>query len=149
MIGFLSFLNILIDPKPSFFDFYYVFNGKSCVPSHENSVQGGTLSSFYTRNSVGNGDAYNVAFTNTNGIQYTDSCSNTGNEVIRRETSAVPYGRALGTAPFHTPRRFITEEGQELLMFESRDEPGSLDDIVGQETYLAHEDRFVKIVRAI
>ncbi|PWN34487.1 uncharacterized protein FA14DRAFT_132103 [Meira miltonrushii] len=110
-----------------------------CVPAHENSVQGGVISSFYSRNSVENGDAYNVAFSNTNGIQYTNSCSNTGNEVIRRS----------GSAPFYTPRRFITSEGHELLMFESREEPGSLDGVIGQDTYLAHEDRFVKIVRAL
>lgn len=69
--------------------------------------------------------------------------------MIRREFDSVPYGRALGSAPFHFPRRFVTSEGKELLMFESRDEPGSLDHVIGQETYLAHEDRFVNIVRAL
>ena len=40
------------------------------VPSHENSVQGGTLSSFYTRAGVAQGDAYNVAFSNAAGLEY-------------------------------------------------------------------------------
>lgn len=41
-----------------------------CVPSHENSVQGGTLSSFYSRAGIENGDAYQVAFSSTSGLEY-------------------------------------------------------------------------------
>ena len=43
----------------------------------------------------------------------------------------------------------MTEEGQDLLMFEDSAQPGALDSKVGSMTYLAHEDRFVKITEAL
>lgn len=77
-----------------------------CVPAHENSVQGGTLSAFYTRSGVEDGDAYDVAFYNTDGLEYADgSCDNSGNEVSRRALEGVGYTR----------RWFKTSEGHELL----------------------------------
>lgn len=120
-----------------------------CVPAHENSVQGGTLSSFYTRSSIQDGDPYTVSFTNTDGIQYTDSCDNTGNEVIRRGDNPLAYGRSIGSAPLHRARRFLSSEGHTILMFEPRDQPGSLDSMVGKRTFMAHEDRYVDIVGAL
>lgn len=77
-----------------------------CVPSTENSRQGGTLSSFYTNNGIVDGDAYNVAFASTSGLQYcSGSCTNTGNELIKRN---------LAIGPQHTPRHFVTDEGHQL-----------------------------------
>ncbi|KAL9935426.1 hypothetical protein V8E36_005774 [Tilletia maclaganii] len=115
-----------------------------CVPSHENSVQGGTLSSFYTRNSIANGDAYNVGFTSTSGLQYCGgSCTNNGNEVIRRGQEP----RAGGTQ--YIPRYFGTAEGHEILMYERIAEPGSLDHLVGTDVWLAHEERSIVITHAI
>lgn len=90
-----------------------------------------------------------MAFTNTAGLQYVDSCANTGNEVQRRELSLPHAGRAISSAPLNVARRFLTEENTEILMFEHRDEAGSLDSVVGTKAYLAHEDRYVKIVRAL
>lgn len=120
-----------------------------CVPATENSRQGGTLSSFYTREGIKNGDSYNVAFSNTDGLQYVDSCANTGNEVQRRELELPHAGRTISSAPIYAARRFLTEEGAEILMFEHRDELGSLNNVVGTRTYLAHEGRFVNIVRSL
>lgn len=78
-----------------------------CVPSTENSRQGGTLSNFYTSHGIVDGDAYNVAFASTGGLQYCDgSCSNSGNELIKRQN------RAIGRQ--HVPRYFVTEEGTEV-----------------------------------
>ncbi|CAO1625746.1 unnamed protein product [Sympodiomycopsis kandeliae] len=107
-----------------------------CVPAHENSVQGGVLSAFYNRGSgISDGDAYDVAFYNYDGLEYADgSCDNSGNEVQRR-----------GEIFTHKRRIFKTSEGHELLMFENVAQPSSLDYVVGSETYLAHEDRFVRI----
>lgn len=77
-----------------------------CVPAHENSVQGGTLSSFYTRNGVEDGDAYDVAFYNMDGLEYANgSCDNSGDEVSRRSVEGIVHNR----------RWFKTEEGHELL----------------------------------
>ncbi|EST05430.1 hypothetical protein PSEUBRA_005107 [Kalmanozyma brasiliensis GHG001] len=112
-----------------------------CVPSTENSRQGGTLSSFYTNNGIEDGDAYNLAFASTSGLQYcSGSCTNTGNQLQQRN---------LAIGPQFTPRLFVTEEGQELTMFERVDSPGSLDSVVGTQTWLAFEERNVTIVRAI
>ncbi|KAJ9479018.1 hypothetical protein PHBOTO_002492 [Pseudozyma hubeiensis] len=112
-----------------------------CVPSTENSRQGGTLSSFYTNNDIEDGDAYNVAFASTSGLQYCGgSCANTGNQVIKRNS-------VLG--PQYVPRSFVTDEGHELTMFERVDSPGSLDSVVGTKTWLSHEERHVTIVRAV
>lgn len=77
-----------------------------CVPATENSRQGGTLSSFYTNNGITDGDAYNVAFTSTSGLQYcSGSCTNTGNQLIRKN---------LAIGPQYTPRSFVTNQGHEL-----------------------------------
>lgn len=77
-----------------------------CVPSTENSRQGGTLSSFYTNNGIEDGDAYSLAFASTSGLQYcSGSCTNTGNQLQQRH---------LAIGPQFTPRLFVTEEGQEL-----------------------------------
>lgn len=76
-----------------------------CVPATENSRQGGTLSSFYTNNAIEDGDAYNVAFAGTSGLQYCGgSCTNTGNELVRR-------GRVGGQVRV---REFVTDEGHVL-----------------------------------
>ncbi|SJX62993.1 uncharacterized protein SRS1_13816 [Sporisorium reilianum f. sp. reilianum] len=112
-----------------------------CVPSTENSRQGGTLSSFYTNNAITDGDAYNVAFASISGLQYcSGSCTNTGNELIKRN-------KAVG-AQF-VPRQFATDEGHVLTMFERVDSPGSLDSVVGTQTWLSHEERHVTIVSAV
>ncbi|SPO25720.1 uncharacterized protein UTRI_03085 [Ustilago trichophora] len=112
-----------------------------CVPSTENSRQGGTLSSFYTANSIVDGDAYNVAFASTSGLQYcSGSCTNTGNELIKRN---------LAIGPQHIQRQFVTDEGHVLTMFERVDSPGSLDKLVGTQTWLAFEERNVTIVSAV
>lgn len=76
-----------------------------CVPATENSRQGGTLSSFYTSNGITHGDAYNVAFASTHGLQYcSGSCTNTGNQLIQRSTVGTQY----------TTRWFKTDEGHVL-----------------------------------
>ncbi|KIS69430.1 uncharacterized protein UMAG_11931 [Mycosarcoma maydis] len=112
-----------------------------CVPATENSRQGGTLSSFYTNNGITDGDAYNVAFTSTSGLQYcSGSCTNTGNQLIRKN---------LAIGPQYTPRSFVTNEGHELTMFERVDSPGSLDSVIGTQTWLSHEQRHVTIVKAL
>ena len=86
-----------------------------CVPSTENSRQGGTLSSFYTNNGITDGDAYNVAFANTGGLQYcSGSCVNTGNEVVKREASRVGVQ--------YVPRQFHTDEGHLLTSKYDREE---------------------------
>lgn len=83
-----------------------------CVSSTENSRQGGTLSSFYSANDLVDGDAYNVAFTNTGGLQYCGgSCTNTGNEVLSRRASSV--ADIVGTQ--HIPKKFVTDSGHELI----------------------------------
>ncbi|PWN47466.1 hypothetical protein IE53DRAFT_321165 [Violaceomyces palustris] len=114
-----------------------------CVPAHENSVQGGTLSSFYSANSIVNGDAYTVAFTSTAGLQYcSSSCTNTGNELIRKDDH-------LQSRPNFTQynrREFLTDEGHVITMFERVTEPRSLDSLIGTKTWLAHEEREVTIV---
>ncbi|KAK0536240.1 hypothetical protein OC835_002080 [Tilletia horrida] len=114
-----------------------------CVPSHENSVQGGTLSSFYTNNGVTEGKAYNVGFSNSGGLQYCGTgCSNTGNEVIRRGEQGQRPG------PQFLRRHFRSNEGHSILMFERWSEPGSLDHLVGSQVWLAHEERNVTITHA-
>ncbi|KAK0547480.1 hypothetical protein OC846_004842 [Tilletia horrida] len=113
-----------------------------CVPSHENSVQGGTLSSFYTNNGIKDGAQYNVGFSSSSGLQYCGgSCSNSGNEVIRREPRA-------GGAQY-VRRHFISTEGHEILMYERLTAPGSLDHIIGSDVWLAHEERNVTITHAL
>ncbi|KAE8214488.1 hypothetical protein CF327_g2117 [Tilletia walkeri] len=115
-----------------------------CVPSHENSVQGGTLSSFYTNNAIKDGGVYNVGFSNSGGLQYCgSSCSNTGNEVIRRGESP----RAGGIQ--HVPRHFATNEGHTILMYERLSEPGSLDKLIGTDVWLAHEERNVTLTHVV
>ncbi|SAM82111.1 uncharacterized protein UBRO_04400 [Ustilago bromivora] len=112
-----------------------------CVPSTENSRQGGTLSSFYTNNGVIDRNAYNVAFAWTGGLQYcSGSCTNTGNEVTKRNL-------AIGTQ--HIARHFLTDQGHQLTMFERVDSPGSLDSLIGTHAWLAHEERNVTIASAL
>ncbi|KAK0536252.1 hypothetical protein OC835_002092 [Tilletia horrida] len=111
-----------------------------CVPSRENSVQGGTLSSFYTNNGVTNGQAYNVGFSNSRGLQYCGTgCKNTGNQVIR----SGEQGQRPG--PQFLSREFFSNEGHSILMFERSSEPGSLDHLIGSQVWLAHEERNVTI----
>ena len=80
-----------------------------------------------------------------------DSCDNTGNEVIRRDgASLFPHaGRTLGQANLYKARRFLTDEKHVVVMYEPRSSPGSLDSKLGTRTYLAHEGRFVTIDKAI
>lgn len=52
-------------------------------------------------------------------------------------------------ANLYTKRHFLLEDGQDILVFEPKSEQGSLDSLVGTMTYLAHEDRSVKIVKAL
>ncbi|PWN44862.1 hypothetical protein IE81DRAFT_320832 [Ceraceosorus guamensis] len=115
-----------------------------CVPAHENSVQGGTLSSFYTRSNVQQGDAYNVAFTGTSGLQYCGgSCSNSGNEVQRR---GMLFNKRQQVT-LHAERRFKLENGAEILMFEPIAKRGAFNSLVGQTVHLNDVD--VKVVEAL
>jgi hypothetical protein len=128
----------------------------------QNSVQGGTLSSFYTKNSIANGDVsllsprtnrytgtrsdcmflhsqgYNVGFTTDGNLQYCDgSCSNSGNEVIRR----VPQQ--------HRQRYFKTANGVEIMMFEPVAEAGRLDSMVGDKVWFDDAQETVEIVEEV
>lgn len=77
------------------------------------------MSSFYSANDLVDGDAYNVAFTNTGGLQYCGgSCSNTGNEVLSRRSSVADV---VGTQ--HIPRKFVTDSGHELISKSSDHSP--------------------------
>ena len=78
------------------------------------------------------------------GLPSGGSCTNSGNELIRRGPV-----QASRDASLYKERHFVTEEGQDLLMFEDSAQPGALDSKVGSMTYLAHEDRFVKISEAL
>lgn len=95
-----------------------------CVPSTENSRQGGTLSSFYTNNGVIDRDAYNVAFASTRGLQYCSaSCTNTGNEVTKRN---------LAIATQHIARHFLTDQGHQLTSKSSHSFGSSADNARGR-----------------
>ncbi|EPQ32217.1 uncharacterized protein PFL1_00414 [Pseudozyma flocculosa PF-1] len=111
-----------------------------CVPSAENSSQGGSLSSFYRSAGVADGDAYNVAFKGSSGLQYcSGSCTNSGNELVKRYPVATQYNR----------REFETEDGETILMFEPVGQRGLLDSVVGTDAFLGDEERSVKIVKAL
>ncbi|PWN95725.1 hypothetical protein FA09DRAFT_362765 [Tilletiopsis washingtonensis] len=107
-----------------------------CVPSQENSRQGGTLSSFYTRNSVANGDSYSVAFSNASGLQYcSGSCTNSGNQLVRR----LPAFAARQETSIVQTRKLLLASGEEALMFEPVSARGSLNRMVNQTVDLREE----------
>lgn len=74
------------------------------------------------------------------------SCDNSGDELVRR---AIALQGRSEAANLYNKRHFLLEDGQDILVFERKAQPASLDKLVGTQTYLAHEDRSVKIVKAL
>ncbi|CAO1628901.1 unnamed protein product [Parajaminaea phylloscopi] len=116
-----------------------------CVPAHENSVQGGTLSSFYTRSKISNGDGYDVAFHNIDGLEYAaGSCSNQGDEVQRKRQAGT--GGSTGFTQFDLPwQSFATASGYDILLRGPFDTPEKLASVIGTPVFLSFAEEWTSI----